>query len=165
MKLCEKCKKSIANVHLTEIKSGKRAEKHLCEDCARSLNLPHKQTISINDILGALMEKSQKKGRRKKEACCPNCGMTFSEFKDKGRLGCPEDYVTFAEELDVLMQKVHGATKYVGKVPLGRRSKPIYQNELNRLKDRLKRVIKAEAYEEAARIRDRIIELESLIED
>ena len=65
MKLCESCKKSIATVHLTEIKSGKREEKHLCEECARGMNLPHKHTISINDILGALIEKSHKKGPEK----------------------------------------------------------------------------------------------------
>lgn len=163
MKLCEKCKKSIANVHLTEIKSGKRAEKHLCEECARSMNLPHKHSISIHDLLGALMEQSQQKGSRKKERQCPNCGISFSEFKEKGRLGCPHDYELFKEELDSLLEKVHGSSKYVGKVPRGRGSKPVYQNELMRLKNRLRKVIKAEAYEEAARIRDRIIELESLI--
>jgi hypothetical protein len=30
---CDKCNKT-ATVHLTEIKSGKKIEKHLCEQCA-----------------------------------------------------------------------------------------------------------------------------------
>ena len=61
--------------------------------------------------------------------------MTFSEFKEKGRFGCPADYDFFQKELEALLKKVHGSAKYVGKVPQGRQSKPVYQNELMRLKN------------------------------
>ena len=48
-------------------------------------------------------------------------------------------------------------------VPRGRVSVPVYENELSKLQDKLRKVIKAEEYEEAATIRDRILELEELI--
>jgi protein arginine kinase activator len=164
MMLCEKCKKAIATVHLTEINGGKREENHLCEECARTMNLPHKQAISISELLGALMEKGQKKHRGSREKReCPDCGISFSEFQNNGRLGCANDYKIFEKELAQLLKKVHGSTKYIGKVPDGSSKTPIYQNELMRLKHRLKKVIQIEDYEDAARIRDRIIELEELV--
>lgn len=163
MILCEKCKKQFATVHLTEIKSGKRREKHLCEGCARNLNIPHQQTISIQDLLGTLMEKGQQKDSASDSRACPHCNIKFSEFKKKGRLGCAYDYEVFKKPLEELFKKVHGSTRYVGKVPRGFGVGPVYKNELIKLKEQLDRVIKAEEYEEAARIRDRIIELEGLI--
>ena len=30
---------------------------------------------------------------------CPQCGITFYEFRNQGRLGCPHDYVHFRKEL------------------------------------------------------------------
>ena len=89
--------------------------------------------------------------------------MTFSEFKNKGRLGCAHDYIFFQEEFEELLKKVHGSDRYIGKVPQGHGMESIHQNELIKLKDRLKKVIQVEEYEEAAQIRDRITELETLI--
>ncbi|MBU0755989.1 MAG: UvrB/UvrC motif-containing protein [Planctomycetes bacterium] len=164
MILCQKCKKNIANVHLTEMISGQRNETHLCESCAQAMKLPSKHPVSFEGLIGMLMEKGQKKRRAEgRRMACPDCGITFAEFKNKGRLGCANDYTFFQDELDALLKKVHGSTRYVGKVPPGRESKPIFRNELLRLRDRLKQVVKAEQYEEAAQIRDRIVELEGML--
>ncbi|MFH2000488.1 MAG: UvrB/UvrC motif-containing protein, partial [Planctomycetota bacterium] len=167
MILCQKCKKNIATVHLTEMKSGQRNETHLCEECAKGMNLPHKHPISLSDLIGAIMEKSSKKGSSTEEtgAACPKCGITFKEFESKGRLGCEYDYTFFKTELDKLLAKVQGSSKYIGKAPKGVLSETIVQNELMQLKNRLNQVVKAEQYEEAAQIRDRIIELENQINE
>ncbi len=163
MILCEKCKKNVATVHLTEIHSGKKDEKHLCEECAQSMHLTQKHTISISDLIGALMEKGPRRGSGKKGRACPDCGLTFGAFRNKGRLGCPHDYEFFKEEFDELLKKVHGSNRYVGKVPRGYGDADIRHNELIRLKTRLKKAVQAENYEEAARIRDKIKELEEKI--
>jgi protein arginine kinase activator len=160
---CEKCQNQTATVHLTEIKSGRRNETHLCEDCARSMNLPHQQPISISDLIGTLLESGQKKVDPKGEAACPECGIRFSEFKAGGRLGCAHDYEFFKDQLEPLLKKVHGAVRYTGKVPKGADVEPAMQEELKQLKKRLQKVIAVEEYEEAARIRDRIVELENLV--
>jgi protein-arginine kinase activator protein McsA len=34
------------------------------------------------------------------------CGVTFLEFRKQGRLGCPHDYVCFAEELEPLLLNI-----------------------------------------------------------
>jgi protein arginine kinase activator len=127
------------------------------------MNLPHQHPVSITQFIGAIMEKGGKSESPGKGPACPQCGITFGEFKNQGRLGCAHDYTFFKERLEKLLKKVHGSVKYVGKVPPGYESTQIHQNELIKLKRRLKKVVKAEEYEEAARIRDRIIELESMI--
>ena len=48
-------------------------------------------------------------------------------------------------------------------MPDGQSSKTVRRNELIKQKELLARAIKAEKYEEAAKLRDRILELESLI--
>ena len=48
---CDNCNKP-ATVHLTEIKSGKKIEKHLCEQCAaQNEGLPVKSHMPINELL------------------------------------------------------------------------------------------------------------------
>ena len=166
MKKCERCKKNLATVHLTEIRNGKREEIHLCEQCARDLKVPHKTPLSVNDLLGILIEKEEQSGaaRPGEDVKCPNCGITFSEFKKKGRFGCADDYRLFGEDLVPILKKIHGSSKYIGKVPASQNAQPVFLRELLALRKRLKEVIKSEEYEEAARVRDRIKELEKLAE-
>ena len=48
---CDNCNKT-ATVHLTEIKHGKKIEKHLCEQCAaQNEGLPVKSHTPINELL------------------------------------------------------------------------------------------------------------------
>ena len=45
------------------------------------------------------------------------CGVTFFEFRNQGRLGCPHDYVHFEKELEPLIANIHGATQHTGRRP------------------------------------------------
>ncbi len=48
---CDNCNKP-ATVHLTEIKNGKKMEKHLCQECAAaSEGVPVKGHTPINELL------------------------------------------------------------------------------------------------------------------
>jgi protein-arginine kinase activator protein McsA len=51
------------------------------------------------------------------QKACDMCGITFFEFRNQGRLGCPHDYVQFAKELEPLIANVHGATEHTGRRP------------------------------------------------
>jgi protein arginine kinase activator len=84
---------------------------------------------------------------------CPACGLKYMEFRAQGRLGCPHDYTVFHAGLEPLLQRIHRASRHVGKAP--RRVVPAESHaervELRRL---LQAAIDTEAYEEAARLRD-----------
>ena len=60
-------------------------------------------------------------GRREPSAAdkqvCPVCQITFLEFRNSGRLGCPYDYEVFRDELMPLLENIHDETRHSGKVP------------------------------------------------
>ena len=96
------------------------------------------------------------------ERTCEICGIRFSGFRKHGLLGCPHDYDAFEEALRPLLERTHeGAGQHVGKVP--RRAGPDQKkmNALLRLRAQLKAAVVAEDYEEAAKLRDQIKDLET----
>ena len=98
------------------------------------------------------------------QRACPVCGITFYEFRNQGRLGCPHDYVYFEKELTPLIANIHGETQHVGKrPPRPRRRAPIEQTELIRLRREMEEAKQKEHYERAAKIRDQIRELEQKV--
>jgi protein arginine kinase activator len=158
---CEKCHKTHATIHLTAIENGAKQEAHLCEECARASGVHLKFNLSIGDLLGTLMEPAAPaKASKAGGARCPECGITYAEFKSKARLGCAKDYEVFRGELLKLLEKIHGATTHAGKAPHTVDAAIRKENELVRLKKDLEAVVKSEDFEKAAQIRDRIRSLE-----
>ena len=161
---CENCNNT-ATVHLTEIKAGKKIEKHLCETCAAALEgigQPKGHT-PINELLTNFVMATQTGtggGLKEQTQTCDGCGMTWAEFRQSGVLGCSNDYRVFERELAPLIQRAHeGATHHVGKVPTRRGSSslaPRRKIDAEKLKKDLQRAIEAEDYERAAKIRDQI---------
>jgi protein arginine kinase activator len=159
---CEKCKKKAATFHLTAIENGQKREAHLCEDCARETGVMNvKLNFSIGDLLGSFAEPPVKSSSKAPQVRCPECGITYSEFKTKARLGCANDYQVFKGELLRLLEKVHGSTTHVGKTPATADAQVRKEHELMRLKRELETVVKTEDFEKAAQIRDRIRTLET----
>jgi protein arginine kinase activator len=98
------------------------------------------------------------------DVACPDCGMTYTDFRQKTRLGCAKDYAVFRKAIVPLLEKIHGSTQHTGKVPPQAGARLARQRELFELRRELERHIKAEHYEEAARTRDRIKQLETEIQ-
>lgn len=163
--ICEKCNKNHATVHLTAIENGVKREAHLCDECARNSGVGLKVSFSISDILGNLMEpKVSKAARDMQQLRCPECGITYTEFKTKARLGCANDYEVFKSGILPLLEKVHNATQHVGKTPKTIDGLIRKENELNRLKRELDGFVKSEDFERAAELRDKIRTLEHELE-
>ena len=87
---------------------------------------------------------------------CPVCGISFFEFRQSGRLGCPHDYEFFEEELEQLMMNIHGSTEHVGKSPKAGIPDSKRQTELIRLRRDMKQAVEKEEYETASQLRDEI---------
>jgi protein arginine kinase activator len=155
-----------ATVHLTEIREGKKHEMHLCERCASEKGLPGKSHFSISDLLHGIASQAQaqaQKSKRTREAACPVCGATLSQFQSSGRFGCPECYTTFKDDVQGLVEKIHDSSQHVGKVPRRISSEISLQKDIRQLQLDLKKAIKREDYEKAAAIRDQIHQLEEQI--
>ena len=153
---CQKCSKP-ATLHITEIEDGKPLEIHLCDECAREY-LTLQPPTSANGLAEHLTKLDADASAT--DMVCPVCGATWDTFRHSGRLGCPSDYEAFAQGLLPLLESLHGATAHTGKTPRRGQPEDTRQAELRRLRQQLKEAIAQEAYEEAARIRDRLRELQ-----
>ncbi|HTZ10838.1 MAG TPA: hypothetical protein VMD04_00465, partial [Candidatus Margulisiibacteriota bacterium] len=118
MMLCDICGKNPATVHLTEIIDEQMNELHLCEDCARNKSAQMEQQFGLSDLLAGLAEFEKPKEAESAAVKCPNCGLTYAEFKKIGRLGCGECYLAFKKYLSPLLKKIHGSNQHSGKSPL-----------------------------------------------
>lgn len=164
--LCDMCHKSNATVHLTEIIDDQVTELHLCEECARKKSSEMEQHFGLADLLAGLADFGKPVAESGGVALrCRNCGLTYSDFKKVGRLGCSECYSAFRNNLEPLLRSIHGSTHHVGKAPAiakvadKEKQKPEI-SELVELKQKLQKAIQLEEFEEAAKIRDKIRELE-----
>ena len=160
---CDNCNKQ-ATVHLTEIKSGKKIEKHLCEQCAaQSEGLPVKSHMPINELLTNFVMAHS--GLQKEAGTtCEHCGMTWAEFRQNGLLGCSHDYTLFERDLTPLLKRAHEEhTHHVGKVPARRGGTGVpmkKQVDVAKLRKELAKAVEAEDYERCAKLRDQIRQAE-----
>lgn len=146
---------------MTEIlPTGDKRERHLCETCASEQGVVQKSAVSLNELLQTFMQ-AQQEARGVADLTCPECGITFVEFRNQGLLGCPHDYEAFSKPLRQLLQRAHaGSAQHVGKVPNQAAERIRKQHDLVRLRRDLDKAVKAEKYELAAKLRDQIAELE-----
>lgn len=156
---CDLCSKNEATVHLTEIINDETRELHLCEACAREKGASAAEQFGLAGLLAGLADFGAKAGGGPKAELppCPQCGITYGDFRKSGRLGCGSCYENFAKVLSPLLKRIHGSNKYAGRLgPSLRKKKTAPEEETGRLKEELKAAVVAEDFEEAARLRDKI---------
>ena len=152
---CQSCNKP-ATVHLTEIIDGEKQERHLCDACAQKEGITIKTQVPITELLDNLVA-AQQESQELKDLRCPQCDLTWQEFRKSGSLGCANDYVAFDESLRGMIERAQeGHTVHVGKVPKHPSGKTEQHLKLMRLRQDLRQAVENEDYEAAASIRDRI---------
>ena len=164
---CQQCEKQ-AVFHITELETGQVRELHLCEEHARSyLNQAEAggSPAETEEAAGALaVGQTADELAALDQKACEMCGITFFEFRNQGRLGCPHDYVQFARELEPLIANIHGATEHVGRRPASPPSSAVEGTEeltgVIGLRRQMKEAIAGEHYEQAKDNRDAIRAIE-----
>ena len=163
---CQICNKRAATIHLTEITDGLRSETHLCEQCAIEQGIAAKSQVSINELLSSLLavqpSDDELFGPSEKKTSCPHCGFTLDKFRKEGVLGCPYDFEIFEKQLQPLIEKANnGKTSHCGKAPSKAPHNTKKQIELIKLRQQLEVAVRNENYEQAAKLRDEINQLDS----
>jgi len=165
--MCQ-CGKKIATIHVTEIINGEKKELHLCEDCAKEKKLllaSTPQVVDLSEMLGKIVAAAtESEDEELNEAVCPECGITFREFRASGRFGCPKDYEVFRKGVEPLLERIHGTSEHRGKRP-ARPAAARRRDRLAQLRAELEKAVAAEEYERAARIRDQIYALKKELDD
>lgn len=153
--LCEQCGTRRAEIHLVKVVNGERRVQHLCKECAGEF-------LSMNDVTNLMKLSFSVEGlmgiddafrdivmpalrgayedKKKNRHICPHCGgvLPDSMFEDKGEA---EPEAAPREEAE---NKVMTAAE-----------------EMAALERKMREAVKAEDYEYAAKLRDRISELKN----
>ena len=159
---CQFCEKP-ATFHITELseESGTQ-EMHLCEEHAKGF-LNKQASSPVSAISSALADKLGQSAENLEELDqkeCPVCGISFFEFRNSGRLGCPYDYTFFESDLRPLLINVHGNTEHTGKCPTRSTGTVDSLAKMIGLRREMEEAIEREDYERASEIRDEIKALE-----
>ncbi|HBT77704.1 MAG TPA: DNA helicase UvrBC [Planctomycetaceae bacterium] len=167
---CQKCDRP-ATFHITELTGPKPQELHLCEEHARHyLSETSEQNDPVSGLATALaqnataqefvLNKTSEELKSLDQETCPVCGISFFDFRSRGRLGCPNDYACFERQLEPLIQNIHGDVQHVGKVPRRAGIQVDRRTLLIKLRRDLDEAVKEEDYERASTLRDKIKELD-----
>lgn len=179
--MCSNCGKKEANFMYTESINGVKKEIKLCGDCAKRLGFLDNMSFSMpsldfSSFLGDFL--NEYNGlmpslftEREKALKCSECGMNYDEFLRTGKFGCSNCYDVFQQEIEPLLKQLHGDTRFLGKKSNNNFEEINLKNletveetgntDIEILKEKLKKAIKVEDYESAAKIRDEIKELEN----
>jgi protein arginine kinase activator len=154
MLICESCQINPATVDFTHVVSGEVQKLKLCAECAAEKNIHVQGPLSLTDILFGLGDKNVEPSATPDHAC-PSCHMRRSDFRKTTQLGCPVCYETFAAELAPMFKSMHGDVRHIGKVP---RLEQV-NVELQLLQRQLDDAVETQDFEEAARLRDAVREV------
>lgn len=160
MYVCELCKKRMATIHLTDIHNNVKRELHICESCAEEKGLLFKSHLAIQQLIGDTDTPRAKERETEPQPACESCGITWAEFRRKGRLGCPQDYSIFRSSLLSLLGDIHAPdVRHTGKSPSENENQRELRRELMHCQQDLRRAIESEDYEKAAHLRDQLATL------
>lgn len=183
MYICQICKKNPATIHLTDIHNNVKKEVHICESCAAEKGFNLQGAANLPQLLGLAAKKggttpalpqkapaSSSPVRAKnpeKDLICLHCGTTWSQFGERGRLGCPHDYQSFDVKLRPLIANqlavnvAESESFHVGKRPGPRQPDAEREQRIRTLVKKLRAAVAEENYESAARLKAELDELRS----
>ncbi len=173
---CERCNEREAVVSYSTIDGNEMTEMHICQQCLQQLlseELVHPlfQEPNLNSLFQQILNLFESENVEDiEDESCPECGTTLRDFKETSLLGCSHCYETFYEELLEALPRMQGATTHRGNrsdtTVLNQMKKDLKAQEeeislkLDNLRMELLSAVEDECYEEAAKLRDKIRELE-----
>src|SRR5699024_7511069 len=174
--ICERCKERPATVVVTKNYMGEPFERHLCEHCAfhaEEQEQVNEELLSIQQFLSHLssdgksfLTKQQQQPTAKTALTCPSCALSFEEFLNIGKFGCPTCYETFRMRLPQVLGKLHsGQSTHIGKVPSSFNQLFALKRQIEEARMKMQQAVTEERFEDAAHYRDDAKRLQQLLDD
>lgn len=181
--LCGNCGKREVEVLVKQVVKGEVLDINLCRICAEELGFLSSQqpsitiSFSMHEVDAPRRRKvirlQSKIGDEKHDGLtCPECGMTYHEYKSGGVLGCAGCYQAFRFPLGAKLQSIQGAeSHWVGTSKIfseigvlneedvlveakARHTEGQREASIKRLNEEMKDAVSREEYERAAKLRD-----------
>jgi len=162
---CDQCREREAVIHLTQIVNEQVTTLHLCERCAAEKGVESPSGV-VKTPLGSFLAAMGKNlpetvAAPRSGETCVRCGGSLQDFRESGRLGCPECYRSFEVPLRDLLRRLHGSTHHVGERYAEHGAAPADGRvESAELREQLRLAVETENFELAAELRDRLRVLE-----
>jgi protein arginine kinase activator len=164
---CEQCHEREAVIHLTQIVNEQVTTLHLCERCAADKGVDSPGAMPktpLGTFLAAMGQELPAESPAPRSGDnCPRCGGTLQDFRESGRLGCPDCYRSFEAPLRDLLRRLHGSTLHVGERYSEQQTSPpavLGRPQTADLREQLRLAVETENFELAAELRDRLRVLE-----
>ena len=141
---CEICHVNDAEQPIVKTENGVAKEYYVCKSCASQFKVGHIGKYSTADVLFDFSSAPQKEESEppKFVQTCPTCGSSFAAIHKTRRVGCPDCYTFFEEQLERFIALYNMSDV------------DIVNQEVTALKQKLDVAIAEERFEEAAVLRD-----------
>ena len=158
--MCDICGVRDAMVVVQQVSNNVRKEVHLCLQCAAQRGLStHNGKLEMS--LAGLFDSIS--NNKKNQRHCPVCGTSSGELSKHQRLGCPECYNIFNEELRHILEERGVGGTYTGSMPHRLANFKSVLVDRMQLKVKLEQSVALEEYEKAAMYRDRLKALDKCV--
>ena len=159
--LCDSCKERDSVITLTRSDAEGVTELHLCEKCAAEKGVDSPGAVAktpLGSFLAAMgKELPEQSPTPRSTDTCATCGASLQDFRESGRLGCPDCYRSFEVPLRDLLRRLHGSTHHLGERYAERGNGTVNGRErVAELREQLRLAVESENFELAAELRDRL---------
>ena len=158
---CEICHEREAVIHISKGSVLPHKEQSVCEQCAnQSMDINYNQTdnpFDIQTLLKMLAGNSQRGQAETEKYVCPTCDSTLQSIVKNGLFGCSHCYEYFERYVPEIVTRVQlNQQRHVGKIPTQAHDTLKLKRDIETLERTLQEKVNAQAFEEAAVIRDQI---------
>ena len=161
---CDRCGKPSV-YHSTLIVNGVSQTTNLCRDCAIKEGVFNSAPTSIfDDMFSAFADFMPYE--QVQDITCPVCKTTLREFKNTSKLGCPNCYDAFREEISNIIGRIapyatHKAESLNSVKEKTSKKAETKEEKIKQLREDMALAVKEERYEDAGKIKKQIQRLES----
>lgn len=158
---CDRCGKPSV-YHSTLIVNGVSQSRNLCRDCAIKEGVFNTETSLFDDMFSAFADFLP--FEKVEDVTCPVCKTSLVEFKNSGKLGCPNCYEAFREEIADIVKRIAPFSTHkleASSTPKTKTAKSSKEEQIATLKAELQLAVKEERYEDASKLKKKIQSLEA----
>ena len=157
---CDKCG-APSVYHSTYIVNGVSQSTSLCRDCAMKEGVFSNKSSLFDDLFSSFSDLLS--FDNVENLVCPVCKTTLKEFKATSKLGCPNCYDAFRDEISRIIKRIAPFEKHQQdtiKIKPAKQ-KLTKEEQIALLREDMKNAVAEERYEDAAKIKKQIVKLEN----